>query len=164
MEPGLCMPFVERDSHLQLATGIFEIVDPNEGRPEHDMVFSRLPGDIERPSDQVAGFAGRTKLVANDSQSTQGTEMTRLIGENPSIGLFGRVQAVSTGNGDCRSDALSFGEGQFIHGRAVVRTACANAGWGIVRLLAAKSARQQVATGMGRERSIVQSVSINLRT
>jgi hypothetical protein len=98
---------VQGDSHLQLTTGIFEIVDPDEGRPKHDMVFSRLPGDVERPSDQVAGFAGRAKPVANDSQSAQSTDMTRLIGENPSIGLFGRVQAVSTGNGDCRSDARS---------------------------------------------------------
>jgi hypothetical protein len=101
---------VQGDSHLQLTTGIFEIVDPDEGRPKHDMVFSRLPGDIDRLSDQVAGFAGRTKLAANYSQSTKSTEMTRLIGENPSIGLFGSVQAISTGNGDCRSDARSVGK------------------------------------------------------
>jgi len=40
MESGLNMPFIERDGHLELTTGVFEIVDPNEGRPKHDVVFS----------------------------------------------------------------------------------------------------------------------------
>ena len=101
MESGLGMPFVERDSLLELATGVSEIVYPNEGGPKHDMVFGRLPGDIDCLTDQVAGLAGRTKLATNRGQSTKSTEMTGLTGENPSIGLFGYVQGVSTGNGHC---------------------------------------------------------------
>jgi len=104
------MPFVERDGHLELTMGAFEIVDPNEGRPEHDMIFGRLPCDIDCLADQIARLGERTKLVTNHRQSTKGAEMPGLTGENPSIGLFGCMQRVSTGNGDCRSNARPVGK------------------------------------------------------
>jgi hypothetical protein len=95
------MPFVACDSHLELTMGAFEIVDPNEGRPEQDMVFGRLPCDIDCLTNQVASLVERTKLATNHGQPTKGAEMPGLIGENPSIGLFGGRQRVSAGNGDC---------------------------------------------------------------
>jgi hypothetical protein len=110
MKSGLCMRFVEGDSDLELTMGAFEIVDPNEGRPEHDMVFGRLPCDIDCPANQVASLVEPTKLATNHGQPTKGAEMSGLIGENPSIGLFGRLQGVSAGNGDCGSRACPAGK------------------------------------------------------
>lgn len=110
MKSGRSMPFVERDSQFELTTGVFEIVDPNEGRPEHDVVFSRLPCDIDCLPNQVTSFARRTKLAANYGQSTESVEMTGLISENPSIGLFGCMQGESAGNGDCQTNARLIGE------------------------------------------------------
>ena len=101
MKSGLCMPFVARESHLELTMGAFEIVYPNEGRPEHDMVVGRLPRDIDCPTNQVARLVERTKLATNRGQPTKGAEMPGLIGKNLSIGLFGCLQGVSAGNGDC---------------------------------------------------------------
>jgi hypothetical protein len=162
MESGRGVPFVERDSHLELATGVSEIAYPNEGRPKHHMVFGRLTGDIGCLTDQVAGLAGRTKLATNHGQSTKSKEMTRPIGENPSIGLFGDVQGGSTGNGRCRrSDARPVGESRFAHGRAAVRSGCANARCGVVRLGAAKAARQRISAGIRREQPVMQIALIN---
>jgi hypothetical protein len=95
------MPFVEGDSHLELTTGAREIVHPNEGRPEHDMVFGRLPCDIHCLTNQVASLVERTKLATNHGQPAKGAEMPGLIGENPSKGLFGCLRGVSGRNGDC---------------------------------------------------------------
>jgi hypothetical protein len=110
MKSGLRMPFVECDSHLELTMGACEIVYPNESRPEHDMVFGRWPCDIDRLTDQVASLVERTKLATNHGQSAKGAELSGLIGENPSIGLFGCMQGVSAGNGDCRSSARPVGK------------------------------------------------------
>jgi hypothetical protein len=101
MKSGLCMLFIACDRHLELAMGAFEIVYPNEGGPEHDMVFGRLPCDIDCPTNQVASLIERTKLATNRGQPTKGAEMPGLIGEQASIGLFGRMQGISAGNGDC---------------------------------------------------------------
>jgi hypothetical protein len=101
MKSGLCMPFVECDSHLELTMGACEIVYPNEARPEHDMVFGRFPCDVDCLTHQVASLVERAKLATNHGQPTKGAEMPGLIGENPSIGLFGGMQGVSAGNGDC---------------------------------------------------------------
>ena len=78
-----------------------EIVDPNEGRPEHDTVFDRLPCDVHCLTNQVASLVERTKLATNHGQSAKGADMPGLIGENPSISLFGCLQGVSGRNGDC---------------------------------------------------------------
>ena len=110
MKSGLRMPFVARESHLELTMGAFEIVYPNEGRPEHDMVVGRLPREVGCPTNQVASLVERTKLATNRGQPTKGAEMPGLTGENPSIGLFGCMQRVSTGNGDCRSNARPVGK------------------------------------------------------
>jgi hypothetical protein len=101
MKSGLRMPFVECDSHLELTMGACEIVYPNEARPEHDMVFGRFPCNVDCLTHQVASLVERTKLATNHGQPTKGAEMPGLIGENPSIGLFGGMQGVSAGNGDC---------------------------------------------------------------
>jgi hypothetical protein len=101
MKSGLCMSFVECDSHLELTMGACEIVYPDEGRPEHDMVFGRWPCDVDCLTNQVASLVERTKLATNRGQPAKGAEMPGLIGENPSIGLFGCLQGVSAGNGDC---------------------------------------------------------------
>jgi len=101
MKSGRCMPFVECDSHLELTMGAREIVHPNEGRPEQDMVFGRLPCDIDCLTNQVASLVERTKLATNHGQPTKGAEVPGLIGENPSIGLFGCMQGVSGRNWDC---------------------------------------------------------------
>jgi hypothetical protein len=101
MKSGLGMPFVECDSHLELTMGACEIVYPDEGRPEYDMVFGRWHRDIDCLTNQVASLVERTKLATNHGQRAKGAEMPGLIGENPSIGLFGCLQGVSGRNGDC---------------------------------------------------------------
>jgi hypothetical protein len=101
MKSGLCMPFVACDSHLELTMGAVEILHPNEGRPEHDMVFGRLPCDIDGLTNQGASLVERTKLATNRGQSAKGAEMPGLIGEKAPIGLFGCMQSVSAGDGEC---------------------------------------------------------------
>jgi hypothetical protein len=101
MKSGLCMPFVECDGYLELTMGACEIVYPDEGRPEHDMVFGRWPCDIDCLTNQVTSLVECTKLATNHGQPAKGAEMPGLIGENPSIGLFGCLQGVSGRNGDC---------------------------------------------------------------
>ena len=101
MKSGLRMSFVACDGHLELTMGACEIVYPNEGRPQHDMVFSGSPCDFDCLTNQVASLIECTKLATNRGQPAKGAEMPGLIGENPSIGLFGCLQGVSRRNGDC---------------------------------------------------------------
>jgi hypothetical protein len=110
MKSGPRMPLVECDGHLELTMGAYEIVYPDEGRPEHDMVFGRWPCDIDCPINQVAGLVERTKLATNHGQPAKGAEMPGLIGEKPSIRLFGCMEGVFAGNGDCRSSARPVGK------------------------------------------------------
>jgi hypothetical protein len=69
-----------------------------------------LAGGIDGPPHQFACFVKCTKLGTDHGQSAKGAEMSGLFGENPSIGLFGRVQCVSAGNGHCRSNARPVGK------------------------------------------------------
>jgi hypothetical protein len=101
MQSGSGMPFVDCNGHFELTMGAFEIVDPNEGGPEHDMVFGRFPCGIDCLTNQVARFVERTELTTNHGQTAKGAHISGLIGENPSIGLFGGMQGVLAGNGDC---------------------------------------------------------------
>ena len=101
MKSGLCMSFVECDGHLELTLGACEIVYPDEGHPEHDMLFGRCPCDIDSLTNQVASLVECTKLATNRGQPAKGAEMPGLIGENPSIALFGCLQGISSRNGDC---------------------------------------------------------------
>ena len=101
MKSGLCMSLVERDSHLELTMGVFEIVDPNERRPEHHMVFGRSPCGIDRPaiSSRASSSAPSWLRIPANPQSAR--KLLRLIGEKLPIGLFGRVQGIFAGNRDC---------------------------------------------------------------
>ena len=65
------------------------------------MVFGRWPCDIDSLTNQVTSLVECTKLATNHGQPAKGAEMRGLIGENPSIGLFGCLQGVSGRNGDC---------------------------------------------------------------
>jgi hypothetical protein len=65
------------------------------------MVFGRRPCDFDGLTKQVASLIERTKLASNRGQPAKGAEVPGPIGENPSIGLFGRLQGVSRRNGDC---------------------------------------------------------------
>ena len=65
------------------------------------MVFGRWPCDIDSLTNQVTSLVECTKPATNHGQPAKGAEMRGLIGENPSIGLFGSMQGVLAGNGDC---------------------------------------------------------------
>jgi len=68
-----------------------------------------LTCDIDRATNQIVSLVKRAELAANHGQPTQGAEMPGLIGENPSIGLFGCVQGVSA-NRDCGINAPPVGK------------------------------------------------------
>jgi hypothetical protein len=75
------------------------------------MIGGRLVGYFNRTADQFARFVEVATLAANHSQSAKGTEMPGLIGEDPSIGLFGGLQGVFGANGLCGSNARPVGTG-----------------------------------------------------
>lgn len=111
MKSGLCIPLIECDSGFEVKMGSLELADTNVARPEQNMISGRLAGDINRPADQFARLVEVAKLAANHSQPAKGAEMPGLIGEDPSIGLFGGLQGVLAAHGICRSNALPVGKG-----------------------------------------------------
>ena len=74
------------------------------------MVVGRRFRDFGGLTNQLASLVQRAKLGPNRGQSTDGTEVVGLGGENPPIGLFGRMQGVSTINGHGRSHPRTLGD------------------------------------------------------
>jgi hypothetical protein len=140
------MAFVERNRHLELTLGAFEIVDPNAGRPDHDMVLGRWPCDIERLTDEVTCLVRRTEPSANHGQAAKGAEMPGLIGEEPSIGLLGGLQGISAGKGDRRSHARPEGQSRFVHGMPSCELRGQMRGAGLFGCQAMKTSRRHAAT------------------
>src|SRR5664279_2421818 len=119
VKTGARMRRVESDRLFQMLAGAVEVIDPDEGRPEHGMLVDRLAGHLDRFRDQVARLIEGPKLAAHRRQSAQGAEMIRLIGEKLPIGLFGGMQSIAASNRSCRLNPRPGGETGFIHERAI---------------------------------------------
>jgi hypothetical protein len=75
-----------------MSPGAVQIIDPPERRAQHDMVADVPIRGCGGAAQQFARFVGCAKLSAHHGKPAKGAKMFRLIGQQATIRLLGRMQ------------------------------------------------------------------------